>query len=318
MIENQTQDLAVIASAMAASKVLVVGDVMLDRYLQGDVARISPEAPVPILQVMQEDNRLGGAANVAMNIKSLGGQVCVQSIVGTDAVAEDLCRLFERAEIPTCLVRDLGLRTTLKLRLVARSQQMLRADFEDRPGGQALGSLMQNYVNDFENFNAVLFSDYAKGALTDVAEMIRLAKSKGLKVLVDPKGHDFSKYRGADIITPNRAELFNVIGPCQDEDQLQTKVQQLCASLGIHSLVLTRANEGMSLFEQDRALHVPAQQVEISDVTGAGDTAIAVLSMLVAAGFPLDQALLWANRAGGLVVSKFGTATLTPGELLGA
>lgn len=307
-----------VASALAASKVLVVGDVMLDRYFQGDVARISPEAPVPILQVMEEENRLGGAANVAMNIKSLGGQVRVQSVVGTDSVADDLCRLFEKAEIPTCLVRDPGLRTTLKLRLVARSQQMLRADFEDHPGDQALANFLQNYVNDFENYNAVLFSDYAKGALTDVAQMIRLAKSKGLKVLVDPKGNDFSKYRGADIITPNRAELLNVIGPCKDEDQLRLKVNQLCASLGIESLVLTRAHEGMTLFEQTRAVHIPAQQVEIADVTGAGDTVIAVLAMLAAADWPLEQALLWANRAGGLVVSKFGTATLTASELLGS
>lgn len=308
---------AEIVQSIAGRKVLVVGDVMLDRYLRGDVSRISPEAPVPILQVMQEDNRLGGAANVAMNIKSLGGQVLLQSVMGVDSAADELLSLCEMAHIPTRFVRHASLRTTLKLRLVARSQQMLRADFEDRPGTQALADLWRQYSADLEDCHVVLFSDYAKGALADVARMIELAKSKGLTVLVDPKGDDFSKYRGADIITPNRSELMRIIGPCHDEEQLRVKVKELCASLNIRSLVLTRADEGMTLFEQDRFLHIPAQQVEIADVTGAGDTVIAVLSILVASGVPLEQAMLLANRAGGLVVSKFGTATLTAAELFG-
>ena len=306
------------AAVLASSKVLVVGDVMLDRYLTGDVSRISPEAPVPILQVMDEETRLGGAANVAMNIKALGGQVCLQSIVGCDAAGDELSRLLTRSGISAQLVCDEGLRTTTKLRLVARSQQMLRADFEDRPGEKALATLFEHFSNELLDHHAVLISDYAKGALVDVKQMIELAKQKGLKVFVDPKGHDFSKYKGADLITPNRQELMHIIGPWQDEDQLRTKATQLCESLDIRSLVLTRAEEGMTLFEPGRRVHLPAQQVEIADVTGAGDTVIAVLAMLVASGVPLVHAMALGNRAGGLVVAKFGTATLSAPELLGA
>lgn len=306
------------AAVLASSKVLVVGDVMLDRYFMGDVFRISPEAPVPILQVMEEETRPGGAANVAMNIKALGGQVSLQSIVGRDAAGEELSRLLKQAGISAQLLADEGLRTTMKWRLVARSQQMLRADFEDRPGEKALAILLEHFSNELLNHQAVLISDYAKGALVDVQRMISLAKQKGLKVLVDPKGSDFSKYKGADLITPNRQELMHIIGPWQDEDQLRMKVTQLCESLEIQSLVLTRAEEGMTLFEPGQRVHLPAQQVEIADVTGAGDTVIAVLAMLLASDVPLVQAMALANRAGGLVVAKFGTATLSAPELLGA
>jgi len=306
------------ATVLASSKVLVVGDVMLDRYLMGDVSRISPEAPVPILQVMDEESRPGGAANVAMNIKALGGQVGLHSIVGCDAAGEELSRLLKQAGISAQLVCDEGLRTTMKLRLVARSQQMLRADFEDQPGEKALANLFENFSQALHAHHAVLISDYAKGALVDVQKMIGLAKQQGLKVLVDPKGNDFSKYKGADLITPNRLELLNIIGPWQHEDQLRLKVMQLCESLNIRSLVLTRAEEGMTLFEKDRTVHLPAQQVEIADVTGAGDTVIAVLAMLVASDVPLVHAMALANRAGGLVVAKFGTATLSAPELWGA
>lgn len=306
------------AAVLASSKVLVVGDVMLDRYFMGDVFRISPEAPVPILQVMEEETRPGGAANVAMNIKALGGQVSLQSIVGRDAAGEELSRLLKQAGISAQLLADEGLRTTMKWRLVARSQQMLRADFEDRPGEKALAILLEYFSNELLNHQAVLISDYAKGALVDVQRMISLAKQKGLKVLVDPKGSDFSKYKGADLITPNRQELMHIIGPWQDEDQLRMKVTQLCESLKIQSLVLTRAEEGMTLFEPGQRVHLPAQQVEIADVTGAGDTVIAVLAMLLASDVPLVQAMALANRAGGLVVAKFGTATLSAPELLGA
>ncbi|WP_416547585.1 D-glycero-beta-D-manno-heptose-7-phosphate kinase [Limnohabitans sp. DCL3] len=306
------------AAVLASSKVLVVGDVMLDRYFMGDVFRISPEAPVPILQVMEEETRPGGAANVAMNIKALGGQVSLQSIVGRDAAGEELSRLLKQAGISAQLLADEGLRTTMKWRLVARSQQMLRADFEDRPGEKALAILLEHFSNELLNHQAVLISDYAKGALVDVQRMISLAKQKGLKVLVDPKGSDFSKYKGADLITPNRQELMHIIGPWQDEDQLRMKVTQLCESLEIQSLVLTRAEEGMTLFEPGHRVHLPAQQVEIADVTGAGDTVIAVLAMLLASDVPLVQAMALANRAGGLVVAKFGTATLSAPELLGA
>lgn len=313
-----TQDPAAWLSVMASRRILVVGDVMLDRYWTGDVSRISPEAPVPVVQVRRQEDRPGGAANVAVNICALGARVALRGIVGDDEEGRLLGKLLATAGVEAQLRVDDGLRTTMKLRVVARTQQMLRADFEDQPGGAALDGLRQDFAQDEAAHHAILFSDYAKGALRDVAAMIAVARSRGVKVLVDPKGVDFSRYRGADVLTPNRAELQAVIGPWTDEADLAQRVQVLCARLDVGALVLTRSEEGMSLFGPGGAVHhLPAHQVEIADVTGAGDTVIAVLAMLVAADVPLLQALPLANRAGALSVAKFGTAALSPAELLG-
>ena len=313
-----TQDPAVWRSVMSSRRIVVVGDAMLDRYWSGDVWRISPEAPVPVVQVRRQDDRPGGAANVAVNICALGARVTLRSIVGDDEEGRVLSRLLSAAGVETHLRVDEGLRTTMKLRVVARTQQMLRADFEDVPGAASLAGLGQDVAQDDAPCHAILFSDYAKGALRDVASMIALARSRGVKVLVDPKGLDYSRYRGADVLTPNRAELQAVIGPWTDEADLAQRVQALCAGLDIGALVLTRSEEGMTLFDGGGSVHhVPAHQVEIADVTGAGDTVIAVLAMLVAAEVPLTQAVSLANRAGALAVAKFGTAALSPSELLG-
>ena len=305
------------AATMASRRVLVVGDSMLDRYWSGDVFRISPEAPVPVVQVRREEDRPGGAANVALNIRALGAEATLRSIVGDDADGRRLGALLSQAGVPAHMTIDEHLRTTLKLRVVAQSQQMLRADFEQAPSAAALDALWQDFQLDLMPYHAVLFSDYAKGALRDVGRMIGVARAKGMKVLVDPKGRDFARYRGADVITPNQAELQAVVGPWSDEQDLQHKVDALCATFDFGALLLTRSGEGMTLFERGRALYVAAQQVEIADVTGAGDTVIAVMSMMVAAGVPLDDAVRVANHAGGLAVTKFGTASLSPAEVFG-
>lgn len=311
-----TQDPAAWLSVMTSRRIVVVGDAMLDRYWRGDVCRISPEAPVPVVQVRGQDDRPGGAANVAVNLCALGARVTLRSIVGDDEAGRLLVQLLAAAGVRTHLRVDAGLRTTMKLRVVARTQQMLRADFEDVPGAASLAGLGQDFEQDEVPYHAVLFSDYAKGALRDVASMIAVARARGVKVLVDPKGLDFSRYRGADVLTPNRAELQAVIGPWADEADLARRVQALCARLDIGALVLTRSEEGISLFDRGSVHHLPAHPVEIADVTGAGDSVIAVLAMLVAADVPLVQALPVANRAGALSVAKFGTATLSPSELL--
>jgi rfaE bifunctional protein kinase chain/domain len=311
-------DPAAWARSMASRHVLVVGDAMLDRYWHGDAFRISPEAPVPVVQVRREEDRPGGAANVAVNIRALGGQATLRGVVGDDADGRRLRELLHEAGVHDRLGGDASLRTTLKLRVVARSQQMLRADFEQGPSAAALATLWQDFLLDPTPYDAVLFSDYAKGALRDVQRMIEQARARGLKVLVDPKGRDYARYRGADLVTPNRAELQAVVGPWSDEQDLQDKARGLCAALGFGALLLTRSEEGMTLFELDRTLHVPAQQVEIADVTGAGDTVIAVMAMMVAAGVPLAAAVRVANRAGGLAVTRFGTSSLSPAEVLGA
>jgi rfaE bifunctional protein kinase chain/domain len=303
---------------MASRRVLVVGDAMLDRYWSGDVFRISPEAPVPVVQVRREEDRPGGAANVALNICALGAQATLRGVVGGDEEGRRLRELLRGAGVCAQLGVDPAVRTTLKLRVVARSQQMLRADFEQTPDAAALDTLWREFEQDRAPYHAVLFSDYAKGTLRDVERMIALARARGLKVLVDPKGRDYGRYRGADVITPNRAELQAVVGPWSDEHDLQRRAFDLCAALDVGALLLTRSEEGMTLFERGRVLHVPAQQVEIADVTGAGDTVIAVVAMMVAADLPLDEAVRVANRAGGLAVTKFGTASLSATEVFGA
>ena len=301
---------------IAGCRVLVVGDVMLDRYWHGEVARISPEAPVPVVHVRHEENRLGGAANVALNIKTLGAQVTLLSMVGQDDAARSLQALLAQHGIRAELGEDPGMETIVKLRVIGRSQQMLRIDFEKEPDHEVLAGMLERFAVLLQQHDAVLFSDYGKGGLAHIPQMIRMAREAG-KVLIDPKGSDYSRYSGATVITPNRAELTQVIGPWSSEAELHDKAQALRQSLGLNALLLTRSEEGMTLFEASRVSSVPANAREVSDVTGAGDTVIATLTLMVACGLPLEQAMAWANRAGGLVVGKFGTASLSYEELRG-
>ncbi len=299
------------------SRILVVGDVMLDRYWHGDVARISPEAPVPVVQVKREELRLGGAANVALNIRTLGAQVTLLSAVGVDEAAHTLKKLLAQHRIDAELDEHQAMDTTVKLRVIGRSQQMLRIDFEKTPDIEVLAGLLKRFPALLDQHDVVLFSDYGKGGLTHIASMIGMARQAQKPVLIDPKGSDWTRYAGATVITPNRAELSEVVGSWSDETQFEHKAQALRQQLGLHALLVTRSEEGMTLFEEDRATTVPALAREVADVTGAGDTVIATLALMMACGIEPQQAMALANRAGSLVVAKFGTACLTYEELLG-
>ncbi len=300
---------------LAQAKVLVVGDVMLDRYWYGAVDRISPEAPVPVVRITREENRLGGCANVAFNAVSVGAQASLLSVVGDDEASHLLQDLIAKSGITPYFGRDAQLKTTVKLRVIGRQQQLLRVDFENTPQNEVLSSQTQQFMQLLVDHPVVLFSDYGKGGLAHVTDMIAAARKANKAVLIDPKGSDFSRYAGATCITPNRAELQQVVGGWNSEEELSTKAHNLRKQLQLDAVLLTRSEEGMTLFDAQGVTHIAAQAREVFDVTGAGDTVIAALAALVAAGMSLREAMPWANRAGGVVVGKFGTATVSYEEL---
>jgi len=297
------------------ARVLVVGDAMLDRYLFGDVERISPEAPVPVVRVTREEARLGGAANVALNVKSIGANVTLITVVGSDEPAAKLQQLLQDKGVEAILGKDPNLYTCVKLRVIGRAQQLVRVDFENQPDHEILADMLTDYARVLPQHDVVLFSDYGKGGLAHIPGMIELARAAGKAVLVDPKGIDYTRYAGATLITPNRSELSQVIGGWSSEEQLETRAQVLRESLRLGSLLLTRSEEGMSLFDASGHMRVAAKAREVFDVTGAGDTVIATMAALLACGVGLREALPIANRAAGLVVGKFGTATVSYQEL---
>ena len=300
---------------IASARVLVVGDAMLDRYWYGAVDRISPEAPVPVVRVTRTEERIGAAANVAYNIVTLGAQASLLSVVGEDEASHTLEKLVAKTGITPYFGRDANLKTTVKLRVIGRQQQLLRLDFENTPEHEVLASQSAAFETLYPGHQAVLFSDYGKGGLAHIVTMIAQARAAGKVVLVDPKGSDFERYRNASIITPNRAELEHVIGPWRSETELRTKTHNLRAALNLQALLVTRSEEGMTLFDAQGELHVPAVAREVFDVTGAGDTVIATLAAMAAAGMSLRDAVPVANRAAGIVVGKFGTATVNYSEL---
>ena len=290
---------------------------MLDRYWFGDANRISPEAPVPVVRIQRCDERLGGAANVALNIRSIGLDANLMTVIGNDEPGRIVTELLKRAGIRSMLHIDGKLSTTVKLRIVARQQQMLRADFENHPTNEVLAALLGDYETTVAGMDAVVLSDYGKGGLDHIRQMISEARRRGKPVLIDPKGNDYERYRGATVITPNRAELALVTGSWRTETELEEKAQNLREHLALEALLLTRSEEGMTLFTREGALTVPAQAREVFDVSGAGDTVIAVLASMLAAGMPMEQAVYVANRAGGIVVGKLGTASVSYEELFG-
>jgi rfaE bifunctional protein kinase chain/domain len=299
------------------ARVLVVGDVMLDRYWYGDVSRISPEAPVPVVLVNEkrEDLRLGGAANVAHNCASLRAQTRLLSVVGNDDAGRQLARLLKQHGVEADLQRDRSIRTTEKLRVIGRQQQLLRLDFERMPSREVLASKLTQYRAALPDCDVVILSDYGKGGMTHIRQMIQLARRAKKRVLVDPKGDDYSRYRGASIITPNRAELREVVGTWQDEKDLSRRAESLRKQLGLEALLVTRGEEGMTLFRAGRRVHIDTEAREVFDVSGAGDTVIASLAVMLAAGLNIEAAVKNANRAAGIVVGKFGTAVATYEEL---
>jgi rfaE bifunctional protein kinase chain/domain len=297
------------------ARVLVVGDVMLDRYWFGDVSRISPEAPVPVVHVKRTEERPGGAANVARNVTALGGACTLLSVVGDDEAARSLEALLVPDRVSASLHRDASLSTTVKLRVIGQQQQLLRIDFERAPSHEVLAAKLDDYERLVDAADAVVLSDYGKGGLAHVQEMIRLGRGHGKPVLVDPKGWDYERYRGATLLTPNRSEFRQVAGAWVDEPDLERRAQKVRSALDLEALIVTRSEEGMSLFTSRESWHEHTRAREVYDVSGAGDTVIATLALMVAAGADLHDAMRVANHAAGIVVGKLGTAVVHPEEL---
>jgi D-glycero-beta-D-manno-heptose-7-phosphate kinase len=301
--------------AVARARVLVVGDVMLDRYWFGEVERISPEAPVPVVHVVRREDRLGGAANVARNAVALGAQVTLVGLVGADEAATRVHELLAQAGVQAHLIADAAHPTTLKMRVLGRQQQLLRIDFEEKPTPALLDALHERVAPLLAAHDVVVFSDYAKGALAHVEALITLARQHRIAVLVDPKGSDYQRYRGATLVTPNRSEMQQAVGHWTSEADLAERAQGLRDQLELEALLVTRSEQGMTLFTANGRDHVEAQAHEVFDVSGAGDTVLATLAVMRAAGVDWPDAMRWANRAGGIVVGKLGTSIVTAGEL---
>ncbi len=303
------------AAAIAATRILVVGDVMLDRYWFGKVERISPEAPVPVVHVAKREDRLGGASNVARNIVSLGAHATLLGVVGADEAGVELARLLSEDGIEAKLITDPTIPTTLKMRVLGQQQQLLRIDFEQKPASASLDQLRHVFEPLLAQHDVVVLSDYAKGVLEQVQVLISLAQEKGLPILVDPKGSDYGRYRGASLVTPNRSEMQQAVGAWVSEADLALRAQKLRLDLELEALLVTRSEQGMTLFNAQGSDHVEAQAHEVFDVSGAGDTVLATLAVMRAAKIEWSQAMRWANRAGGIVVGKLGTSIVTAEEL---
>ncbi len=303
---------------VAQVRLLVVGDVMLDRYWFGEVSRISPEAPVPVVKVERQEERLGGAANVARNAASLGATTALLSVVGEDDAGRSLARLLDEGKIDAGLHVDRDIDTIVKLRVIGRQQQLLRIDFETPPSHEVLQAKLADFERRVANSDVVILSDYGKGGLTHISEMIRIARAAGKPVLVDPKGDEWGKYAGATVITPNRSELKQVVGSWRSDEELAAKSQKLRAELNLQALLVTRSEEGMTLFSEGEIHHQAALAREVFDVSGAGDTVIATLAVMLAAGAGWGEAIRTANIAAGIVVGKLGTAVVTREELAAA
>jgi D-glycero-beta-D-manno-heptose-7-phosphate kinase len=313
--ERAAQGQVPVAARLRKARVLVVGDVMLDRYWFGEVGRISPEAPVPVVKIDRVEERPGGAANVARNVAALEAHTSLVSVLGKDEPGSCLRRLLRHERIDAQLHTDPDVKTTVKLRVIGRHQQLVRVDFEEPPTHESLASQFRVFTKLLHSHDAVILSDYGKGGLTHIVNMIRAARAAGKTVLVDPKGEDYTRYRGASLLTPNRAEFREVAGGWKSEAELTRKAHALARELRIDALLITRSEEGMTLYRKGSRFHVPAQAREVFDVSGAGDTVIATLGVMVASGMALDEAVRLANRAAGIVVGKFGTAVVSPEEL---
>ena len=303
---------------MNPSRILVVGDAMLDRYWDGSVDRVSPEAPVPVLRVTRRFERPGGAANVAANLAALGVAASLIALVGEDEDGARLGALMDDAGIAFDRVADPAHATTAKIRCVARHQQMLRADFEAAPPPSMRARLAERFARALPVHDLVVLSDYAKGALSDCAPLIAAARAAGKQVLVDPKGRDWARYTGATLLKPNLAALDAVLGDGADEAGRERRVRELRGRFGWGAVLLTRGEDGMTLFDDAGATHARAHRREVHDVTGAGDTVLATLAWRLAEGDDLVQAMHWANVAAGLAVQVFGTAVLARDELVDA
>ncbi|MGE0336235.1 MAG: bifunctional D-glycero-beta-D-manno-heptose-7-phosphate kinase/D-glycero-beta-D-manno-heptose 1-phosphate adenylyltransferase HldE [Gammaproteobacteria bacterium] len=304
------------ASSSGPATVVVVGDVMLDRYWRGIASRISPEAPVPIVRVTGEEDRVGGAANVAANAASLGAQVILIGVVGRDAAADGLEALCRSHGFETRFIRRADVPTTLKLRVLAQHQQLIRMDFEASPSANLYAEIDAALTASLDAARVVVFSDYAKGALADVQRLVARARAAGRIVIVDPKGADFARYAGADFITPNLSEFEAVVGRCADDVDLVKRARELARKHAIGAVLVTRGEHGMALVPADgEVTQLAAKARDVFDVTGAGDTVCAALAWALADGMSRERAIEWANTAAGIAVGKLGTAVVSAAEL---
>ncbi len=298
------------------ARVLVVGDLMLDRYWHGDTSRISPEAPVPVVRVGEAEERAGGSGNVALNIAALGAHATVLGLTGQDEASEALQKLLHNYGVACDFEQVPESATITKLRVLSRHQQLIRLDFEDGFNTYTGNGLLRRYQQQLTHAGAVILSDYGKGTLRDIQTFIQAAREKKVPVLIDPKGNDFDRYRGATLITPNMNEFEAVVGPCQSNEEIEAKGSALLERLDLEALLVTRSEHGMTLLQKDMPpLHLPTQAREVYDVTGAGDTVISVLTAALAAGKSLADATALSNLAAGIVVSKLGTATVSVAEI---
>lgn len=304
-----------VREAIARLRIVVVGDVMLDEYWFGEVNRISPEAPVPVVRITRSEERPGGAANVARNVVALGAQATLLSVVGGDSAADRLRSVLDAADIDHRLQTDAKIRTTVKLRVIGHQQQMLRIDFEDAPSREALDQKKSEFGRVLQDADLVIFSDYRKGALEHVDELIEQVRRHGKPILVDPKGNDFDRYAGATVMTPNRSEFTAVAGSWKSPEEFERKAEALRQRLGLDALLVTMSEQGMMLFREGSVLHKPAQTREVFDVSGAGDTVIAALAVMLAVGATWEQSVEFANAAAGLVVAKLGTSVVSFDEV---
>ena len=305
------------SKSFSAIKTLVVGDVMLDRYWFGSVDRISPEAPVPVLAVRSEESRAGGAANVAHNLLALGAQSHLLSVVGDDDAGREIKSIINQYGAKTSLIIDPSIKTIVKLRMVAQNQQLLRADFEEKPSEEVLSQCLRDFRQALDDTDVVILSDYGKGGLTHVADMIELARAKNVPVIVDPKGDDYSRYKNASLITPNMKEFEAVAGKTSSEADFQEKAHKLREDLNLDSLLVTRSEKGMSLFNKNGdQIDSPATALEVYDVSGAGDTVISLMALASVSDFTDEQRLELANAVAGIVVGKLGTAVASIDEVI--
>ena len=296
--------------------VLVVGDIMLDRYWHGKASRVSPEAPVPVVQVSNEEGRPGGAGNVALNIAALGGAASLIGVIGSDSNGEKLKSSLSAAGVYCDFLVSEDKPTITKLRVISQHQQLIRLDFEQPHTATDIDGLESRIATLLDKAQVLVLSDYSKGVLANVEAIIQAGRSRGIPIIVDPKGTDFNKYRGATLITPNLAEFEAVVGPCENEDELVAKGQVLVRDLDLQALLITRGEHGLTLIRLDAPeLHLPARAQEVFDVTGAGDTVVSVLAAAIAAGDSLEESTALANLAAGLVVGKLGTAAISAPEL---
>lgn len=297
-------------------QIIVFGDLMLDRYWYGDVDRISPEAPVPVVKVKNVELRPGGAANVALNISSLGAKVILFGFIGSDSEGEQLRELLESKGVTCCFSVIANHPTITKLRLIGHSQQLIRMDFEEGFHTVSCDDLLRQYQYHLKTSDAVILSDYAKGSLAKVAPLIHYAKAADKPIFLDPKGVDMSRYHHATLLTPNRREFELIVGVCHDYDEMVTRARALIATQQFEALLITLGSEGMLLVEQDKDPYfLPTHARQVYDVTGAGDTVIAVLALTFAATGNMKQAVLLSNTAAGIVVGKLGSATVSVAEL---